>query len=71
VLAALAMGVLLSLLLLLGAALGANGQLRANQSADDRSLLYCIEDSTYQPWLPEVVKKEAVQQCVDQLATTP
>lgn len=72
VIAALIVGVLVSLLILIGISLGVADLLQANQHADDdRSLLYCIEDSTYQPWLPEAVKKEAVQRCVDQLATTP
>jgi hypothetical protein len=72
VIAALIVGALVSLLILIWISLGVNDLSQANQHADDdRSLLYCIEDSTYQPWLPEAVKQEAVQACVDQLAATP
>lgn len=72
VLAALVVCALLGLFMLLGAALGANDPSPAKQhAAEDRSLFYCIEDSAGPSWLPEEAKKEIVQACVDQLATTP
>jgi hypothetical protein len=58
---------LVALLMLLGVALSAQNQ----SAADDRSLLYCIEDSTYLPGLPEQLKKEATQRCVEQVTNPP